>query len=324
MVLPTYTLNTIVPPEDFNAFLRPKFNKNATEEESPGNLRRLTDDALANEAGNIKPQWQGFRDELAVFAGSGLSVNYSGGVAYSTNYQPLLVAPGQIAVANNAESFIFVDNTGVVRSSTRAPRTAFRMALVTAVGGTITAIADRRRRFQVAPPFSHLRVLGGNAESSDYDLSGSDTLSGKRTFRSFRLRSTAALTVRQFLHLEVAEDLVIDTGATVTITPYAPGGQGYSGVNAALIGGFPGVGPGTSTLNLPTEIYEDLDWYPCGSGAGSGYGGTVSATSSDSANFIRLASGGPGGGGILIECGGTVTINGEHHCPWRRCHDGKQ
>ncbi len=310
MALPTYQLNSIPTVEEFNAFLRPKFTKKASEEEFPGFLRQLTDDQLSDELPNVKPQWQNFRDELLVTAGSGLSVNYRGGVAYSTTYQPLVIAPGTLALTNNADNFIYVDNSGVVWASTRPPRTAFRMAVATTLNGQITQVLDRRRRFQVAPPFSHLRVLGGNAESGDYDLSGSDTLTGKRTFRSFRLRATALLTITKYLHLEVAEDVVIDAGAVINITQASSGGTGITAVNASIVGGYPGVGPGTSGTDIPSAIYEDFDWFPIGSGAASGFSGTNLSSSSNTVAYCYLATGGAGGGGILIECGGTVTING--------------
>lgn len=309
MALPTYQLNSIPTVDEFNAFLRPKFTKKATEEEFPGFLHQLTDDQLSDDLPNVKPQWQGFRDELLVTAGSGLNINYKGGIAYSTFYQPLVVAPGTIALVDNSDNFIYLDNGGVVRASTRAPRLGFRMAIVTTLNGGIIQVVDRRRRFQISPPFSQIKVLGGYTEV-DYDLQGSDTLSGRRSFRNFRLRSTAALAVTRFLYLEVAEDVTIDAGATITISPAAPGGTGISGINTSIAGGYPGLGLGSSSTNFPVAAYEDFDWWPVGSGGASGFAGINPGSASDTTNFIYLANGGAGGGGIYIECGGTVTING--------------
>lgn len=84
-------------------------------------------------------------DQLFVtYPGTGLTVNYTGGVA-RFNSTTTAVAAGSIALtASVTNGWIYVDIDGVVKQSASLPDGAMAMALFTTSAGAVTALADER------------------------------------------------------------------------------------------------------------------------------------------------------------------------------------
>ncbi len=314
MALPTYKLNSIPTVEEFNAFLRPKFTKKATEEEFPGFLRQITDEQLADELPNIKPQWQGFRDELLVTAGSGLSVNYRGGRVLLPNGTIFTVGAGTLALADNTVNQIFVDATGVVRAGAVLPQFFFLLATVTTVAGAISGlVADNRLRgYEIHPPWSRVRFFGGSSGTDRSSVTGDLLNLGQYYFRNWSVPSGVGITVDGFARIYCTGDLNI-TGS-ITVTPAIQGGGGRQvwftpsgAANAAGLtqyattggagGGGIGAGGGGASGTMGRSYNYLLQ--PYGSGGGSGF-----ITQGSGA----FPNGGDGGGGIWVEASGAITI----------------
>lgn len=301
MALPTYTYGSIPTDSEFNAFLRPTFVIDEAGEEFPGQLFRLRDDSLSNDATQIKGRWTAFENELKVTAGSGLNFSYTGGVVILENGNVATISPGALVATNNATNWVFVDTSGVVAVSTTEPTSKMILATVVTSAGAISAVVDRRSRgFRVQPNWNLVTRLGGSGADGDYTLSGSATLSrGYYDFRNFDIQSTATLTIDKGARIRVSGSCTI--AGTITVTGATSGG-GVAGSNHIVNGPFDGAGLGGGTIGIRTAYSPFIS--PVGSGGGSAYAVVVSGSwSSFSTN-----EGGLGGGSLILEAAQAITI----------------
>lgn len=271
-----------------------------------GHYPRLTDDALSNAAGSIKPQWYGFRDSLAVTAGSGLSVNYGAGTVTLPDGSLTSIPSGSLSLPNNATSYVYVTSTGTVASSLTYPPLSVPLAKVTTLAGAISgSIQDLRPRYRVQPRPDLLKVFGGLGTDGAYSLtSGTASLNGTKSYTSFYVAAGATLTIPEFTVLRCTGDVVID--GTIVVTPSIRGGQRHIGsYPAAVLPSYVGAGlasaAGVNEVGANTYSYLTSQ---LGSGGANGY-----ATTSGSAAFIGTR-GGNGGGGLVIEAQGEIIIRG--------------
>lgn len=302
MALPVYTYGSIPTAEEFNAFLRPAFDKDAAEEEFPGHYKRLLDSALSNDPTQIKKRWEAFENELKVSAGSGLSVNYTGGTVTREVGTDAVILPGSVALTNNATNWVHVDSSGTVVVTTTEPTSKFLMAEVVTSGGVINSIGDRRRRgFKVAPNWSLVSVLGGLGSDGDYTLnSGTATLSrGIYNFRNFTIASGATLNISGGARIRISGSCTIN--GSIVAAAAVSGGAGGGTPDLFYIRGS-GFGGG-GFIQLPANSYNILA-SPYGSGGGSGARRQISGTDTGSS----VAAGGAGGSCIIIECAQAIAI----------------
>lgn len=302
MAIRTYNYDSIPTEQEFNAFLRPKFDREEEEEEFPGSLHRLGDDSLSNKPTQLKKRYETFETELQVSAGTGLFVTYKGGKILLPNGTQASIAPGTIAIADNATNYIYLDDGGIVRSTQSLPFRRFLLAEVLTSGGAIASIVDSRMRgYEVHPPWRGVKVFGGSGEEGDYNLTGAAVLDrGEYFHRNLTIAATGALSVPSAIALYVAGDCVIN--GTVTVLTASRGGALAATTQVEFIGGLPGSGPGAGNRDSPGSIYNYLI-APYGSGGAGGF------VDSQSTGFqITSAAGGDGGGYFLIECAGKVTI----------------
>lgn len=308
MALPVYTYGSIPTDAEFNAFLRPLFDKDEAEEQFPGHLWRLRDDALSNDPTQLKPRWETFERTLQATAGTGLNANYQGGVVILPNGTNLTIPPGVIALPNNATSIIYVSDTGTVLSTTgTVPVYRLRLAQVVTAGGNITAVSDLRPRFSVLPAANTVKVLGGNGGQGDYTLSGAATFNdGLYYFRNFTIQVGATLTVGVFAKIYCSGNVTIEGAINITrasggAAAYAtglPAGQNIGGLSGAGAGGGSGSGGGGGAIYPYTA-------QPFGSGGGLGFAG-----SSNGSGSVSFGAAGRGGGGLWIEAAGSIAVTG--------------
>ncbi|NJR37750.1 MAG: hypothetical protein HC781_01590 [Leptolyngbyaceae cyanobacterium CSU_1_4] len=299
MAKTVFAPGSVVTSNWLNAVNNPVFVDNPDDD---GELARIADNDLSNVAGQIKPEWRAFRDALKVSAGSGLNITFEGGAVTLPLGTILTIAPGTLVMANNATNFVFVNESGAVASSLIYPVVGVMLASVTTVGGTITTIVDLRPRFRVQPVASAIKIFGGTGAQGDYVLSaGSATFSqGTYYYRNFTIGTAAVLTIDKFARIYCSGDVVID--GTINVTTMAAGGVGITSGNSNInLGGTVGSGIGAGLGSGPTYNYAAA---PYGSGGASGLmtGGVGSAG--------EPGSGGRGGGGIWLEAGNTITVNG--------------
>jgi hypothetical protein len=283
-----------------NAINNPVFVDNPDDD---GELPRITNDDLSNAAGQIKQEWQAFRDAFRVAAGAGLNITFQGGAVTLPLGTIATIAPGTLVMANNATSFVFINELGVVVSSTIYPVVGVMLARVITVGGGITTIEDLRPRFRVQPIASAIKVFGGTGEQGDYVLSvGSATFDqGTYYYRNFTIGASTILNVSQFARIYCSGSVVIQ--GTVSITTFANGGIGFGTGMHSNVGGLSGAGPGAGSGSGGGKAYS-YSASPSGSGGGSGFysgGGSLSTAGG-------MGSGGAGGGGLWIEAAGGIQI----------------
>lgn len=150
-------------------------------------------------------------------------------------------------------------------------------------------------------PSPTIRRLGGVA-TNDFSSTGSFTLSANDSplyYRNFTLNPGHTMTVDKFARIFCSGNVVI--AGNVVVSPLAPGGKGlpYFDLTPGFASGyFEGYGPG--------QLRNTYSWQvaPHGSGGMGGYARALSA------NNALIRPGGFGGGGLIIDAGGTIIISG--------------
>ncbi|MCC5644811.1 hypothetical protein LC607_18070 [Nostoc sp. CHAB 5824] len=272
-----------------------------------GHYSKITNSDLSDAAGQIKTEWTTFRDTLLVSAGTGLSVNYTGGAITLEDGTLTVIAPSAITVPASSTSYIFVNTSGAVAVSSTYPTRGLMLASVTTLANTINSIVDLRPRFIVRPRFNAISVFGGIGVQGDYTLnSGSASLNGDYYYRDFTLAAGATINCTTgFLYIKCSGNVTINGSINIS-APISGGGrfgssfspQDYPASSGQGIGGATGHGASAS----PTYNYAQ---FLAGSGGASGFSRVSGAA------FAGFTSqGGNGGGCIIIEAAGTITIGG--------------
>lgn len=300
----TFQNGSPVPAEWFNAIQ----NLNFQNTDNDGSYPPITDNDLTNAAGNIKPEWRGFRDTLLVTAGTGLSVSYTGGSVTLPNGTIQTIAAGSLSLPANTTSIIHITPTGTIAAATSANLPLFRLPLASVTTGATTitgAILDLRPRFMILPRPDSIKAFGGLGDQGDYTLATGNNATfsdGVYYFNNFTIAGN--LTISQFARIFCSGTVNI-TG-TITVTTIAAGGLGFGtgAVPTPNIGGLSGSGIGAGSGSGVGRTYSYAA-QPFGSGGGSGF---FSATNSGSNGSI--SSGGEGGGGLWIESAGPLIVSG--------------
>lgn len=302
----SFVSGSVVSPAWFNAMQDIVFDDQAID----GHYARLTDSALANTAGNIRYDFRQFQTALQVTAATGLIVNYNAGTVTNLDGTITTISAGQISLPASSTSYVFVNTSGVVTSSTVYPVRALMLAqVVTNATAIVGNIIDLRPQYSVRPIAQSIRIFGASGSQGAYNLtSGSDTLQGEYYFSSFNVSAGATLTVNGTCTIYCTGNVTI--AGTVNVTAPVKGGAAYNGVlsNQAYPGlsGF-GFGGGDGVNASPSVAYH-FGTSPVGSG---GCGGWINVTSGGggTATFTGIA-GGNGGGNFIVEAAGTITISG--------------
>ncbi len=299
MTKTTFTSGTVVTSDFLNAINNIAFDN----QELDGHHAKISNNDLSDETGQIKPEWIYFRDTLKVSAGVGLTATYTGGAATLPSGAIVAIAPGTIALANNAINFIYINASGVVVSTTSSPLLALLLAKITTVSGVISgSVIDLRPRFIVAPRQEAIRSFGGSGGEGDYTLAGTATFDqGEYYFQNFTIQAGATLTVAGSAHIYVARTATI--AGTINVTAAIGSGAAFDSDVVGNIGGLSGAGPGAGSGSGIGQPYNYV-LAKHGSGGGSGF---LRANSGSSGG---IAPGGKGGGGLTIEAGGAISVTG--------------
>lgn len=158
---PTIVHGTRLLPQHFQDLFNLVFNPAASLTE----YRQFDDSFLSDAAEDIKSRFNTFVNELKVTKTSGLGIAWTAGNIGFGDGTVYVVAAGTGNVANNATTYVFVNEDGVVTISTTMPPKVFMLAEVVAASGVITGVTDKRARYRVTIPF------GGDSDVSDVDIS---------------------------------------------------------------------------------------------------------------------------------------------------------
>lgn len=291
----TFATNTIVTAEFLNAINNPVFRANP---DNDGEIPLITNADLSDTPGDLKPEWEAYRDNLKALSSTGLSVNIAAGSVLLPNGTVQTYAPAAILVADNATSFIYINKAGTLATATTKPVTSLAIASVVASLGEVTTITDLRTISAVAPDQEAVKVIGGGGDEGVLNITSDTTLDlGEYYLSSFTVANGVTVTIPAFARIFVSGD--VNIAGTINVT-------------SGLLGGS----------ELPTSVVGTIGNLP-GAGAGSGSGGSYNyalqqAGSGGNSGFIQNASseggitaaGGNGGGGLVIESGGVITITG--------------
>ena len=154
----TYTSGYILQPQDLqdiNDFVYDPLTQS---------YRKLDDSFLSDASTDLKSRFQTYSEELRVSKVSGLTVSWNSGKVRFEDGSEMVVVSGTLNVADNATSFIFVNEDGNVVSSTDQPGKVLRLAQVVASSGVVASVTDTRARWLIPSPF------GGGSGSDTYTL----------------------------------------------------------------------------------------------------------------------------------------------------------
>jgi hypothetical protein len=300
----TFVSGSPVAPEWFNAIQSLQFNKNAGEELFDGEYSRLGDDALSNEPNQIKSQFYALKDRFLVSHNAGLLVNYNGGSLILPNGTTFSIAPGAIAVTNDSTSYVFINKTGAVQVSSVYPTVGYALAQVVAASGTVTSVSDIRPISMVLPRAELIRVFGGQGSDGAYSTAThGTTLAGEYSFSEFNIPSETNIAIAGFAYIRCSGS--VNLRGDITIAASVSGGGRFGGsarVQDYLAISGQGIGGG-SGHNAPRSAVYNPGQSLVGSGGASGFG-RVNAVGA-----LRTSGGGAGGGALVIEAAGPITIH---------------
>lgn len=282
----------------FNALQNLSFVNNP---DNDGQYAKITDNDLSDAAGQIKQEWRAWRDELRCSAGSGLSVNFLGGIVFLPDGTQQVVSAGAIAAPNNATSTVYLTTAGAVAIDLAAnlPVTRLDLAQIVTNAGAITSVSDRRPRFRVLPRIDAIRVLGGTGDQGDLTISGTTTLpDGEYWYRNLTITSSGVLTIPASARIYCSGNVLIQGSITVTAPVLGGGGLG---IISQTTYHSPGTGQGAGRGTNGGGAYNYAA-SPIGSGG-------ASAWSQGAGGYqVTHGEGGPGGGSLIIEAGGAITV----------------
>lgn len=268
--------------------------------QNDGEYPLITDAMLSGVAGNLKPQWQGFRDALLVSAGTGLAITWQGGSTFLPNNTIATIAPSTGNVTASATSFVFVNSSGVVTIAPALALTCLPLAQVVAGASTISSITDLRPRFRVEPRPSALKVFGGFGDQGDFTLSGAATFDqGEYYYNNFTVESSGTLTISGAARIYVAGTCTIN--GTINVSTTAKGGVGRSLGANGYFPSVPGNGVGAGVVAFGGSSYQ---YYTSAIGS-SGSSGEANVTGSGAGTG---PGGGDAGGSLTIEAAGAIVV----------------
>lgn len=295
MAKTTFVNGTVVTPEFLNGINNPVFDG----QDYDGHFPKITDDDLSTATGQIKPEWQAFRDTFKITAGTGLTINYQGGAVLLPSASSVVtVAPGTLSVPNNATSYIYLDSSGALATATSPPILSRVLAKVMTSAGAISSITDLRTFFGLSPRAEGIKFFGGLGDQGAKTCTNGETIaSGEYYYSSFTVPAGVTVTISKFAKIYISGDCTI--AGNVNVSQALKGGDGIA--TATFSVPIPGQGYGAAVYE-PASAYS-FGFSPVGSGgaSGGGYFTTGGGTT---------AAGGDGGGGLIIECAGKITVSG--------------
>lgn len=277
-----------------------------------GHQPQLTDSALSDVAGNLKPDWTTFKNAFSVTAGTGLAINIVGGIFTNSQDLPIAVASSGLAVSASSLSYVWISDSGVVTIGSSLPVIAFPIAAVTTSPSAVTQIQDLRPRFKFGPQTRSVAVFGGRS-NVDVVYSSNANVDGVINCRNFTLNAGVTLTSPSGFLKVVASGTVTINGIINVAAPIA-GGTSFTGeifgpvqLPADSGKGFGG-GAGHNGPGGRSYPYEAS---PFGSGGASGL---VVTTLTGQVQQLTSSRGGNGGGVFYVEAGGDVNVAGSINC----------
>lgn len=300
-----FNSGTVVSATFLNAINNPVFTAVADDD---GEIPLITNDALSNEAGQLKPEWEMFRDSFKIKAGAGLAVEYTGGIVRLGNNTQITIAPASIAVVDDSVNYIYINELGAIATSLAAnlPARLVLLAIVTTVSGSVSTIVDmRNERFSVKPKWATVRGLGGSGEMGNVSFSTNISLDeGEYFYKDITIEAGTIVTVEKAATIH-CHSLTIY--GVLEASTSDPGGDGVSGngsltavenLGSLLLSTGNGFGSNRSTYPYSLQPY--------GSGGQTGFADTQSGQEDNT--FFVLSGGGSGGGNIEINCASVVTV----------------
>jgi hypothetical protein len=187
--------------------------------------------------------------ELEVTAGSGLTLNFSGGKLMMNDVLYSVVA-GTIVVTDNSETHVYLDTDGIVKDGPVTPPNAVCMAHVTAVSGVVTFMDSRG--------FANQNLVWG----LDADIStilpddAADAGTSERHTRADHVHAIAA-DVPNFIG-DLGSGVVTTEGSS---TSFARADHGHVWQLVSNFAGLPGSPVDGQTVWAKYGVYNGLFYY---------------------------------------------------------------
>jgi hypothetical protein len=281
-----------------NAITNPVYAQNPSND---GELPAPTNADLSQAPGQIVPEWTEFRDQLKVSVTSGLGIEWEGGTIRDAGTGVFVVPAGTLSLANNATNWVHVNTSGSVVSSTTEPGVGVMMARITTSSGAVQTVVDLRRTYGVGPISKIIKYFGGTGIDGPKVCTNGEMLRGIYNFTSFTVPSGATVTIGAFARIYCTGNVLIQ--GVINVAHAVNGGTGFATTADGNLGGGTGNGLGGGSGSGVSSSYH-FAASNLGSGGGSGF------ISNQPGQSSLIAGGGAGGGALLIEAIGIVSITG--------------
>lgn len=294
-----------------------------------GHRQRILDTELSNTAGQLKQRFNAAEQALLVSVNSGLVLSYQSGQVMLPGGVLMSIASGLVSAPDNATSYVYVDELGVVKCGLTPSVINLLLAQVVTVGGQVSSLQDWRKLTvkRIQPRPDAIKVFGGTNTTDLVATQGQIFPDGSYQYRDFTVPTGVTITVDRFARFHCSGKVTID--GTIIVTPMSAGATGYGTRVYGYqwnVGGYSGSGAGAGSgapaLVLSGDSGNPYSYaaQPYGSGGGLGFA-TVRTSPTDFIEF-GFGPGGAGGGGLVIEAyrdilvRGVINAKGSNASPW--------
>jgi hypothetical protein len=303
----TFASGTTVTPEFLNAINNPVFDG----QDIDGHRTQITDEELSSAATSVKTQWRALRDTFLVSAGTWPTITINGGTVLKEDNTIQVVAATSRTVPASSTIYVWIDTAGVIQTGANLPVRCTALAAVVSTTNSFSSITDLRTYYQIMPQMRAVSVFGGNSNNDIIYSSNATITSGLIEGRNITVNAGVTLTVPAgYLKITASGD--VNIAGTINVTPPIAGGSGFVGGGRDqyyFAESGRGLGGGGGHNSPPAAAYpHTANAY--GSSGASGFGSVTSG----SGPVITISKGGPGGGVLLIEAAGTISISGSLLC----------
>lgn len=281
------------------AFSSPVFDGNLT---LLGHRNKIQDSELSDTG--LKLSFNTVANGLLCSIQSGLTVAYSAGSVRLPNGGVQAISGGAIAVQDGV-GYVFVNPLGVVQYAAKLPAVCVPMATVTAAAGSISNISDLRNigNRLVLPQTNIIKCLGGSNTEDYVAVNGAVLNQGIYYYRNFTVPAGVSISVVNQATIICSGD--VNIAGTVVVTPITAGGNNMP-INLTaneFVGGSIGQGLGGTGSVYPWGVQS----------YGSGGSGAAAFCPSGTTPY-HCENGGTGGGSLIVEAAGTITVSGLITC----------
>lgn len=268
-----------------------------------GHRPRLLDSELSNDPAAIKSRVAALEASFKVSVQSGLTLVYTGGQVRLPDGSLLTVASGLVAVADNATSYVWLNDSGAVQAGLVAPVRRVMLSKIVTVSGAVSSIQDLRAPsiYTIQPVAASIKSFGGSNQTDKTCVAGETFNMGYYYYRNFTVPAGVTININKYARFFCSGNVDIAGTINVSSANYGAASMAATINRSNAVGGMRANGLGNRGEVTPWGAQ------PYGTG---GSHGQMSSYNANPEAWGYTGDGGSGGGCLWIEAGGTINVSG--------------